>query len=107
MPPECLTCGAKPAGATPRPASRTPHDAPFNWTRCEQCKRGSGRGDKQPLDTGLRRYDAAGAKSWTGWDKQAMTEVWVRERNDTYFTPSFFCRLDEEVVYWKISFLSG
>ena len=24
-----------------------------------------------------------------------------------YFTPSFFCRLDDEVVYWKISFLSG
>jgi hypothetical protein len=24
-----------------------------------------------------------------------------------YFTPSFFCRLVDEVVYWKISFLSG
>ena len=24
-----------------------------------------------------------------------------------HFTPSFFCRLDDEVVYWKISFLSG
>ncbi len=23
------------------------------------------------------------------------------------FTPSFFCRLDEEVVYWKSSFFSG
>lgn len=22
-------------------------------------------------------------------------------------TPSFFCRLDEDVVYWKVSFLSG
>ena len=24
-----------------------------------------------------------------------------------YFTPSFFCRLVEEVVYWNTSFLSG
>jgi hypothetical protein len=24
-----------------------------------------------------------------------------------YATPSFFCRLVEEVVYWKVSFLSG
>jgi hypothetical protein len=33
VPPECLTCVARPAGAAPRPASRTPHDAPFEWTR--------------------------------------------------------------------------
>ena len=24
-----------------------------------------------------------------------------------YATPSFFCRLVEEVVYWKVNFLSG
>jgi hypothetical protein len=24
-----------------------------------------------------------------------------------YATPSFFCRLVDEVVYWKVSFLSG
>jgi hypothetical protein len=24
-----------------------------------------------------------------------------------YATPSFFCRLDDEVVYWNVSFLSG
>ena len=24
-----------------------------------------------------------------------------------YFTPSFFCRLEDEVVYWKTTFLSG
>jgi hypothetical protein len=23
------------------------------------------------------------------------------------FTPSFFCRLDDDVVYWKSSFFSG
>jgi len=28
-------------------------------------------------------------------------------RQAPYFTPSFFCRLDDDVVYWKISFLSG
>src|SRR5262252_2630910 len=29
-------------------------------------------------------------------------------RSETrYLTPSFFCRLDDEVVYWKTSFLSG
>jgi hypothetical protein len=30
-----------------------------------------------------------------------------KKRKASYFTPSFFCRLDDEVVYWKISFLSG
>ena len=30
-----------------------------------------------------------------------------KKREAPYFTPSFFCRLDDEVVYWKMSFLSG
>ncbi len=38
MPPECRCCVHEPAGAAPRPASRTPHDAPFTWTRCVQSK---------------------------------------------------------------------
>ena len=28
-------------------------------------------------------------------------------RSPTYRTPSFFCRLELEVVYWNSSFLSG
>ena len=28
-------------------------------------------------------------------------------RPSRYATPSFFCRLVDDVVYWKVSFLSG
>jgi hypothetical protein len=27
--------------------------------------------------------------------------------SELYPTPSFFCRLDDDVVYWNVSFLSG
>jgi hypothetical protein len=46
MPPECPAAKPDPQGAAPRPASRTPHDAPFEWTRWEQCNRDLERGDK-------------------------------------------------------------
>jgi hypothetical protein len=46
MPPECPCCVHEPAGAAPRPASRTPHDAPFKWTRSVQCKAVIECGDK-------------------------------------------------------------
>ncbi len=29
------------------------------------------------------------------------------DRSRAHATPSFFCRLVDEVVYWKVSFLSG
>ena len=48
VPPERSCCGHEPAGTAPRPASRTPHDAPLNWTRCAQCNRGFRGGDKPP-----------------------------------------------------------
>ena len=28
-------------------------------------------------------------------------------RSSAHATPSFFCRLDDDVVYWNVSFLSG
>jgi hypothetical protein len=56
MPPECSCCVHEPAGAAPRPASRTPHDAPFKWTRSVQDKVGFAPGDKRrkicPLPSG-------------------------------------------------------
>jgi hypothetical protein len=45
MPPECSCCVHEPAGAAPRPASRTPRDAPFKWTRWVQHNWGWERGD--------------------------------------------------------------
>ena len=30
-----------------------------------------------------------------------------RSRSERQPTPSFFCRLDDDVVYWNVSFLSG
>src|SRR5690606_6501742 len=36
---------------------------------------------------------------------RAPREAAISER--AYFTPSFFCRLEDEVVYWNRSFLSG
>jgi hypothetical protein len=42
MPPECSCCVHEPAGAAPRPASRTPRDAPFKWTRWVQHNWGLG-----------------------------------------------------------------
>ena len=29
------------------------------------------------------------------------------ETSGRQLTPSFFCRLDDDVVYWNVSFLSG
>ena len=43
---ELMPRSHEPAGAAPRPASRTPHDAPFKWTRWHQSKGGSDGGDK-------------------------------------------------------------
>ena len=51
---------------------------------------------------------AAGAcrrKSWMAGPGPTLTAG--NGARLTYFTPSFFCRLDDEVVYWKISFFSG
>jgi hypothetical protein len=48
---------------------------------------------------------AASCKDVDGRDKPGHDDV--RGRGGGYFTPSFFCRLDDDVVYWKISFLFG
>jgi hypothetical protein len=45
VPPERSTCVAEPAGAAPRPASRTPRETPFSWTRWTECKRSLDSGD--------------------------------------------------------------
>jgi hypothetical protein len=48
-PPECLVeRQPDPQGAAPRPASRTPHDAPFKWTRWMQHKGELARGENFP-----------------------------------------------------------
>jgi hypothetical protein len=55
---------------------------------------------------GIHDLSRAQTKSRMAGTSPAMTAGF---KNPTagHFTPSFFCRLDEEVVYWKISFLSG
>ena len=49
MPPEYLTCVAKPAGAAPRPASRRLMNAPLRGRGDAECKRGLARGDKHHI----------------------------------------------------------
>jgi hypothetical protein len=63
MPPECPCCVHEPAGAAPRPASRTPHDAPFKWTRSVQCKAVIECGDKVVPSTRGEVY----ARLRAGW----------------------------------------
>ena len=47
-----------------------------------------------------------------GWNRARATDEGVpaaakAAKRDLYATPSFFCRLVEEVVYWNTSRLSG
>jgi hypothetical protein len=45
MPPECLVA-TRPAGAAPRPASRSPLETPLQRTRCAQFNAAAEAGDK-------------------------------------------------------------
>ena len=49
MPPECSCCEHEPAGAAPRPASRSPLETPFSWTRYAHHNRGFRGGDKDEM----------------------------------------------------------
>jgi hypothetical protein len=42
-----------------------------------------------------------GHRDLEAWFKQ------TRPLTEPHATPSFFCRLVDEVVYWNVSFLSG
>ena len=57
------------------------------------------------LVAGIHVLRANDHQSVDGRDKPGHDDA--KESNVSYFTPSFFCRLVEDVVYWNTSFLSG
>jgi hypothetical protein len=58
------------------------------------------------LVPGIHDLEPARGADVDGRDKPGHDEANCA-RSSGYLTPSFFCRLDDDVVYWKISFLSG
>ena len=76
-----------------------PRLGPHHHPAVESSGASAGAGRRQILSfTGSR----PGHVTWTGLRAGPFLF-----RADFYWTPSFFCRFVEEVVYWKVSFLSG
>ncbi len=60
------------------------------------------RGAQDHVDVAVRqRIERAGIERNAG---HALLSIRSKSRQ---WTPSFFCRLDEDVVYWNVSRLSG
>jgi hypothetical protein len=63
----------------------------------KQCRRGATRDDMLTAN-------------YLAFIQHASLALWLRVNESAsrhYATPSFFCRLVDDVVYWNVSFLSG
>jgi hypothetical protein len=54
-----------------------------------------------------QRFCKERGSRFRGSERSMVQPTIIMHERCRHDTPSFFCRLDDEVVYWKVSFLSG